>query len=144
MDKVIIDTSAWIESFRPQSEKTFINLVKDLILKGRILVPGIIKTELLRGTKNKKEYNQLNDLLKGLEYLPVSDDFWEKLSLFSFRLFRKGVAVPLTDTYIALLGIENNASILHRDKHFDLIAEKVPLKIVKDIDRLFTVLEKVT
>jgi len=52
MDKVIIDTSAWIESFRPQSEKTFINLVKDLILKGRILVPGIIKTEILRGTKN--------------------------------------------------------------------------------------------
>ena len=130
MDKVIIDTSAWIESFRPQSEKTFINLVKDLIFKGRILVPGIIKTEILRGTKNKKEYNQLNDLLKGLEYLPVSDDFWEKLSLFSFRLFRKGVTVPLTDTYIALLGIENNASILHRDKHFDLIAEKVPLKIL--------------
>ena len=130
MDKVIVDTSAWIESFRPQSEKTFVNLVKDLILKGRILVPGIIKTEILRGTKNKKEYNQLNDLLKGLEYLPVSDDFWEKLSLFSFRLFRKGVTVPLTDTYIALLGIENNASILHRDKHFDLIAEKVPLKIL--------------
>ena len=130
MDKVIVDTSAWIESFRPQSEKTFINLVKDLIVKGRILIPGIIKTELLRGTKNKKEYNQLNDLLKGLEYLPVSDGFWEKLSLFSFRLFRKGVTVPLTDTYIALLGIENNASILHRDKHFDLIAEKVPLKIL--------------
>lgn len=130
MDKVIIDTSAWIESFRPQSEKAFINLVKDLILKGRILIPGIIKTELLRGTKNKKEYNQLNDLLKGLEYLPVSDDFWKKLSQFSFRLFRKGVTVPLTDTYIALLGIENNASILHRDKHFDLIAEKVPLKIL--------------
>jgi len=130
MDKVIIDTSAWIESFRPQSEKTFINLVKDLILKGRILVPGIIKTEILRGTKNKKEYNQLNDLLKGLEYLPVSYDFLEKLSRFSFRLFRKGVTVPLTDTYIALLGIENNASILHRDKHFDLIAEKVPLKIL--------------
>jgi len=130
MDKVIIDTSAWIESFRPQSEKAFINLVKDLILKGKILLPGIIKTELLRGTKNKKEYNQLNDLLKGLEYLPVSDDFWEKLSRFSFRLFRKGVTVPLSDTYIALLGIENNASILHRDKHFDLIAEKVPLKIL--------------
>ncbi len=130
MDKVIIDTSAWIESFRPQSEKAFINLVKDLILKGRILIPGIIKTELLRGIKNKKEYNQLNDLLKGLEYLPVSDDFWGKLSQFSFRLFRKGVTVPLTDTYIALLGIENNASILHRDKHFDLISEKVPLKIL--------------
>ena len=130
MDKVIIDTSAWIESFRPQTDKAFINLVKDLILKGRVLVPGIVKTELLRGTKNQKEYNNLNDLLKGLEYLPVSEDFWEKLSRFSFRLFRKGITVPLTDTYIALLCIENNASILHRDKHFNLIAEKAPLKIL--------------
>ena len=130
MDKVIVDTSAWIESFRPQSDKAFHNLVKDLIIKGKILVPGIIKTELLRGTKNKKEFNRLDDLLKGLEYLSVADDFWKKLSRFSFDLFRKGVTVPMTDTYIALLCIENNVSILHRDKHFDLIAEKTSLKIL--------------
>ena len=130
MHKVIVDTSAWIESFRPQSEIAIANFVKDLILKDRILVPGIIKTELLRGAKNKKEFDRLNDLLKGLEYLPVSDDFWEKLSRFSFSLFRKGVTAPLTDTYIALLCIENNLSILHRDKHFDLIAENAPLKVM--------------
>ena len=130
MDKVIIDTSAWIESFRPQSDKVFRDLVKDLILKGRVLIPGIIRTELMRGTKNKKEYNRLNKLLKGLDYLPVADDFWEKLSQFSYRLFRKGITIPLVDTYIALLCIENHVSILHRDKHFDLIAEKCPLKVL--------------
>jgi predicted nucleic acid-binding protein len=130
MDKVIIDTSAWIESFRPQSDRKFSNLVKDLILNGRVLIPGIVKTELLRGTKNKKEYNRINELLKGLEYLPVPDEFWEKLSLFSFDLFRKGVTVPLIDTYIALLCLENNALILHRDKHFDLIAQQFSLKVL--------------
>ena len=130
MAKVIVDTSAWIESFRPQSEFAIADFVKDLILKDRILVPGIIKTELLRGTKNKKEFERLDDLLKGLEYLPVFDDFWEKLSRFSFSLFRKGVTVPLTDTYIALLCIENNVPILHCDKHFDLIAKKASLKIM--------------
>ena len=36
----------------------------------------------------------------------------------------------MTDNYIALLAIENNASILYRDKHFDLITEKAPLKIL--------------
>jgi predicted nucleic acid-binding protein len=130
MDKVIIDTSAWIESFRPQSDEEFSNLVRELILNGRVLIPGIIKTEILRGTKNKKEYNRLNELLKGLEYLPVPDEFWEKLSMFSFDLFRKGVTVPLIDTYIALLCLENNALILHRDKHFDLIAQQFSLKVL--------------
>ena len=131
MDKVIIDTSAWIKSFRPQCDKALSDLVKDLIIKGRVLLPGIIKVELLRGTKSKREYDQLSDLLKGLTYLPVPEEFWERLSEFSFTLFRKGVVVPLTDTYIALLCIENNAPILHCDKHFDLIAQKSPLKILQ-------------
>lgn len=131
MDKVIIDTSAWIESFRPKVKQNFRLLVKDLILNNRVLMPGIIKTELLRGTKTKKEFNRLSDLLKGITYLPVAEEFWEHLSKFSFQLFRKGVNVPLTDTYIALLCIENNAPLLHRDKHFELIAKKTPLRIFK-------------
>jgi len=130
MDKVIIDTSAWIASFRPQCDKAFSELIKDLIIKGRVLLPGIIKAELLRGTKSKKEYDRLSELLKGLTYLPIGEEFWGRLSEFSFDLFRNGVVVPLTDTYIALLCIENNVSLLHHDKHFDLIAQKSSLKIL--------------
>jgi predicted nucleic acid-binding protein len=59
----------------------------------------------------------------------VSEVFWEKLAEFSFGLFRKGIVVPLTDTYIALLCIENDASLLHRDKHFGLISMKSALKV---------------
>lgn len=129
MDKVIIDTSAWIESFRPKGDQGLIDGVKNLIIKGRVLLPGIIKTELLRGAKDRKEYHRLNDLLKGLRYLPVPEAFWERLSEFSFRLYKKGVVVPLPDTYIALLSIENSAPLLHRDKDFDLIAQEFPLKI---------------
>ena len=131
MDKVIIDTSAWIDSFRSKPNKKINLLVKDLILQDRVLLPGIIQTELLRGTKTKKEFNRLSELFKGLTYLPVRELFWEKLSEFSFQLFRKGISVPLTDTYIALLCLENKVPILHRDKHFDLISEKTPLQIFK-------------
>jgi len=131
MDKIIIDTSAWIDSFRPKADQSFSLLVKDLILKDRVLMPGIIKSELLRGTRTKKEFNRLSDLLKGITYLPVPEEFWDHLSEFSFQLFRKGISAPLTDTYIALLCIENKAPLLHHDKHFELIAQKAPLKIFK-------------
>jgi predicted nucleic acid-binding protein len=66
MDWVIIDTSAWIDSFRPKTDKSFSLLVNDLNLKNRVLMPGIIQTELLRGTKTKSEFNRLSDLLKGI------------------------------------------------------------------------------
>ena len=131
MDKVIIDTSAWIDAFRPKADPGFSLLVKDLIIKNRILMPGIIKTELLRGTRTKSEFNRLSDLLKGTTYVPVAETFWERLSEFSFQLFRKGISAPLTDTYIALVCIENKAPLLHHDKHFELIAQKTPLKIIK-------------
>jgi predicted nucleic acid-binding protein len=130
MNRVIIDTSAWIESFRPKHDAPLGRLVKDLVMKNQVLMPGIIMAELLRGTKTKNEYNRLKELLRGLAYLPVPEDFWDRLSEFSFSLFRKGVAVPLMDTYIALLCIEQRAALLHRDKHYDWIAKKSPLKIL--------------
>ncbi len=131
MSRVIIDTSAWIESFRPKGAAKLKEAVKRLIIEEEILLPGIIKVEILRGTRSKKEYERLSELLKGLIYLPVEDDFWGRLSRFSFDLFREGVTVPLADTYIALLAIENNVPLLHYNMHFDLIAQKTKLEILK-------------
>jgi len=47
MGKVIIDTSAWIEAFRPQGDRALVDPVKGLITSGRVILPGIIKAELL-------------------------------------------------------------------------------------------------
>lgn len=131
MTKVIVDTSAWIESFRPKGETKLKGVVKQLISGGEILLPGIIKAELLRGTKSKEEYQILDELLSGLTYLPVGDDFWGRLAGFSGDLFREGITVPLVNAYIALLAIEQDASLLHCDTHFGLIAQKTKLKVLK-------------
>ncbi|HAZ31787.1 MAG TPA: PIN domain nuclease, partial [Dehalococcoidia bacterium] len=106
MNKVIVDTSAWIEYFRPQGDAELKEAIKPLISEVRALLPGIIRTEILRGARSRKEYETLDDLLRGLTHLPVTEDFWGRLSRFSFNLFRKGITVPLTDTYIALVAIE--------------------------------------
>jgi predicted nucleic acid-binding protein len=129
MDKVIIDTSAWIEAFRPKGSRAIRNAVKGLLKDSVILMPGIIRAELLRGTKTKKEFSTLSDLLDGLEYLPVEEPFWNRVARFSFDLFRAGITIPLVDTYIALLAMEHHAKLLHRDHHFDLIAKKFSLSI---------------
>ena len=131
MTRVIIDTSAWIESFRPKGDIKLKERVKQLITEGSILLTGIVRAEILRGAKSKKEYESLDDLLDGLTYLPVEENFWRRLARFSFDLLRQGIVVPLVDTYVALLAIENNASLLHRDQHFDLVARKTNLTVLK-------------
>jgi len=131
MTRVIIDTSAWIESFHPKGDIKLKERVKQLVTEGAILLPGIIKTEILRGAKSKKEYENLDELLDGLTYLPVEENFWGRLARFSFDLLREGIVVPLVDTYIALLTIENDALLLHCDQHFDLVARKTNLNVLK-------------
>lgn len=131
MTRVIVDTSAWIESFHPKGDIKLKERVKQLITEGGILLPGIIKAEILRGAKSKKEYESLDELLDGLTYLPVEDNFWGRLARFSFDLLREGIVVPLVDTYIALLTIENDALLLHCDQHFDLVARKTNLNVLK-------------
>ena len=131
MNRVIVDTSAWIEFFRPKGDAKLREEVKRLIAEAGILLPGIIKAELPRGARSAEGYERLDELLKGLTYLPVAEDFWERLWRFSFDLLRKGIVVPLADAYIALLAIENNASLLHCDQHFDLVARKTNLNVLK-------------
>lgn len=122
MDKVVIDTSAWIEAFRPKGDPLIAETVKGLIKSGRVLVPGIIKAELLRGTKTRAEFDHLKSLLEALLPLPMPESFWDDLAAFTFDLLRQGLTLPLVDCAIALLCIQNNAALLHRDHHFDLIA----------------------
>jgi len=129
MVKVVIDTSAWIEAFRPGCAPAFADRVKRLVESGAVLMPGIVKVELLRGTKTRNEFSRLKDLLEGLTYLPLSESFWEELADFSCTLFRKGVTVPLVDTIIALTAIQNDAALLHRDRHFDMIAAATGLTL---------------
>lgn len=129
MIKVVIDTSAWIEAFRPGCAPELADLVKRLIGSGSVLLPGIVKAELLRGAKTRIEFNRLKDMLEGLTYVPLSESFWDELADFSFTLFRKGVTVPLVDTAIALATIQNDAPLLHRDRHFDMIAAATALKL---------------
>jgi predicted nucleic acid-binding protein len=131
MTRVIIDTLAWIESFHPQGDIKLKERVKQLITEGGMLLPGIIKAEILRRAKSKKEYQNLDELLDGLTYLPVEEDFWGRLARFSFDLLREEIVVPLVDTYIALLAIENNTLLLHYDQHFDLVARKTKLNVLK-------------
>jgi predicted nucleic acid-binding protein len=131
MTDVIVDTSAWIASFRSTAQPILLKTMKELIGAGRILVPGIIQAELLRGAKSAKEVQSLHGVLSSQKYLRVEESFWHRLGCFTNQLFLQGINVPLPDAYIALLAMENDVELLHYDRHFDLIAGKTKLKVFK-------------
>jgi len=125
---VLVDTSAWLFALR----KDFLPEIKDrvdlLLKENLVLITGIIRLELLAGTRSEVEYNRLKTRLWGLESIETDDLLWEMACEMGFKLRRKGITVPYTDILICACASSQGCMVLHADNHFDLMAKHLHLK----------------
>jgi predicted nucleic acid-binding protein len=131
MSNVLVDTSAWVEFFRPDGDPRYRSTVSKLIDDNEAVLCGMILSELLKGSRSDKEYRELEDRLSTLPYLETPETVWKKVGRTASLLLRKGVQVPTTDLLIATLAIENKIPVLHNDKHFPILARHTELKTVQ-------------
>lgn len=128
-DIVLADTSAWIETFKINGNSKIIEKIEVLIKEGKLVATGIVIFEMLKGAKDSKEYKILEEKLNYFKCLEFKEEYWGKSSLLSFELYKRGFEIPSNDIFISIVAIENQCSIIHRDKHFDIISKYSPLKI---------------
>ena len=135
-ESYLVDTSAWILALRRNALEAVKARIEELLERDAILCTEIIKLELLGGTKTEKEYERLKTHLQSLKPISTTNTQWEKAYELAFFLRRKGVTAPYTDILIAACALTTNATVLHIDNHFDIIAKYVSLKTesyVKDL-----------
>jgi predicted nucleic acid-binding protein len=135
MNKVLIDTCAWIDFLRSK-EGVLGNHVASLIDSDQALLCGVIITELLQGAKGKKEKQQLEFLISGIEILDINRKDWIDAGLCLQELRSKGITLPLTDALIAVLAIRLSVPVLTIDKHFDHLSVTVLNPTVDKHDKL--------
>jgi hypothetical protein len=133
-DLFLVDTSAWILALR----KDFLPPVKDrigyLLKENAIVTSGMIKLELLGGTKAEKEFHRLKSRLDALETIETNTSLWERAFVLSFNLRRKGITAPYTDILIAASALIVEATVVHADEHFDLMRPHCGLKVESFVD----------
>jgi len=100
-----------------------------LLAADQVAITGIIRLELLSGARSDQEWLLVSRVLSGLHLLPVEERIWEQEAQMAYRLRRIGVTVPSTDLLIAAVAEEAGAVVLHRDRHFDLIAAHLPVTV---------------
>ncbi len=131
----LVDTSAWILALR----KDFLPVAKDrigiLLQENSIVTTGMIKLELLGGTRTEKEYQRLKSRLDALDLVETDNALWEQAYGLAFKLRRKGLTVPYTDILIASSALRIKATIVHADLHFDLIRKHIGLKVESFVKR---------
>jgi predicted nucleic acid-binding protein len=123
----LVDTSVWIDYFRPKTAPRLKDRVRALLESGTVLTSGVIIVELLRGARKESEYRRLESALFALPRIPLGRDVLKRASEWGFRLDRKGLVLPTTDLLIAASAYPGH-TLLHRDKDFLRIAEQFPLK----------------
>lgn len=126
-DKILVDTSAWIEFFR--KKVPYHKIVLELIDSSRICCTGIVLAELIQGAKSQKELDVLKEFLHVFDFLPDSTELWEKAGELSFSLRLKGEIVGLADCYISVVSHANNVQLLTLDKHFEIIRHEIELNL---------------
>ena len=128
-DRYLVDTSAWLLALK----KNYLPLVKDriddLLKENAIITTGIVKLEILGGTKTEEEFQRLKIRLDSLDLVETDTSLWEQAYALAFKLRRKGITVPSTDILIAACALMYEATVVHADAHFDLISSKTGLKV---------------
>ena len=128
-DPFLIDTSAWLLALR----KTFLPTVRDridhLLNEDVVITTGMVKLELLGGTKTKTEFQRLKARLDALDAVETDVRLWARAYDLAFNLRQRGVTIPHTDILIAACALHTKAVVLHADAHFDLISKHFELKV---------------
>lgn len=124
----LVDTSAWIVSFRKAGAPLLKEFLRSSITAELVMTCPVVILELLQGCKTETERDNLRTKLESLEVRAITPAVWERTYSLGFSLARKGVIVPTADLVIASVAIENEATLLHQDRHYETIAKHVNLK----------------
>ncbi|MBI4596598.1 MAG: PIN domain-containing protein [Candidatus Tectomicrobia bacterium] len=118
-EKILVDTSAWIVSFKKDSNPDLQEFLRHTITRGIAVTSQIIILELIQGCKTLTERDTLREKLETLEVKSLNRVSWEKAYELAFSLRRKGLNIPNTDLLIAAVSMVDNYMILHQDEHYD-------------------------
>ena len=125
---VLVDSSAWIDYYRPGGSKEHKENIRLLLAQDRVATTGVIQVEVLTGTKTEEDYETVRHDFLAFHWLEATPATFEAASRLGFQLQRRGLTIPAIDLIIASTAIEHRSELWHRDAHFDQIAAHSSLR----------------
>lgn len=120
----MIDTSAWIEFFRPLGDPAIKARVADLISLGTAAYTCPVRYELILGAR-PHESEDLHQALGFANRIVVTPAHWDAAAGFGAALRLKGMNFPAMDLLIATVACAGKYSLVARDAHFSAIRDQV-------------------
>ncbi|MEX0836266.1 MAG: PIN domain nuclease [Nitriliruptor sp.] len=121
MTRYLVDKSAYEQQRHDERAEATLTAIAT---EGRLAVCEIIALELLCSTRNASDYEALRTHLDALTWLPVDAAVTRAALDVQRRLAQRGQhRCPIPDLLVAATPLVHDATVLHYDRDFDLIAE---------------------
>ena len=128
-EKILIDTSVWIDYFK-SANNNIAEQVDEILTNAEVYVPKSVIAELIQGAKSEKEISVIEEFVNAFHLIDQSEDTWSKAGKLSYAMKRKGITANLMDCYLAVIAQENNCKILTLDRHFKDIKKFLRIELV--------------
>ncbi len=118
----LVDTSAWVELFRPAGDPAVRRAVEDATREGTAALCDMVLLELWAGAGGAHERGLIARLAADVEVLPIDAEVWKAAHALAQACRAAGVTAPANDLLIAACAEHHGVELLERDAHFAQIA----------------------
>jgi predicted nucleic acid-binding protein len=125
---VLVDSSVWIEAARRQGDLGCKVALEALLEEYEAALCSAVRLEVLGGAR-KEERSRLAAGLAVIPYIQVAETTWSLALDNAWRLRDAGLQAPWNDVLIASVAIEQACRVYARDKHFDLMAQAIGIRL---------------
>ncbi len=127
-DKVLIDTSVWIQFFR-KKDSGISSRLREYLKLNQVCYAGPIAVELYQGAKSGKEMKVLNQLFETILYVEIKRSHYHHAGLISQKAAREGKIFGAIDIILATVCHDENLALFSLDNHFKEIAHYCTLSL---------------
>lgn len=132
---VIIDTSVWSIALRRASrptspeERSIAFVLKDLIVAGNAILPGVVRQEILTGINHPELFRSVRDYLQAFPDFVPDVEAYERAALYANQCRDKGIATTSVDILICGIAVVHDLSILTTDGDFEHYSRVLPITL---------------
>jgi len=128
-DKVLIDTSVWIEFFRKR-ESNISSQLREYLKLNQTCYTGPIAVEAYQGAKTHKEIQIIDQLLQTIHYVEITRMHYHHAGLISQKAAREGKVFSTIDMIIASVAHDEQLLLFSLDTHFKEISRYCKLSLI--------------
>jgi predicted nucleic acid-binding protein len=125
---VLVDSSVWIEAARRGGDIACKVALESLLEEYEATLCSPVRLEVLGGAR-KEDRRRLASGLDVVPYLEVTESTWNLALKNAWRLKDAGQQAPWNDVLIASVTLEQGCRVYARDKHFDMMAQTIGIRL---------------